>query len=187
MEDPIKTEDIITNSKLTDEAAPSQVDIIHVLRSAQAHHVSLGIIADQKANIVLGTFLVFLTVTQSLLKSDAALTVPIWILSVSFSMAAVFALLVITPRFRDKKTDKHAVPKNLLFFGSFHHLGQDEYVDMLYSHLKSDEEAHRLFIKDIYQIGQVLQKKYQNLRRSYVVLAAGIITAIIALSIEMII
>ena len=73
------------------------------------------------------------------------------------------------------------------FFGSFHHLGQDEYVDMLYSHLKSDEEAHRLFIKDIYQIGQVLQKKYQNLRRSYVVLAAGIITAIIALSIEMII
>ena len=187
MQDPIKIEDITTNSKLADEAAPSQVDIIHVLRAAQAHHVSLGVIADQKANIVLGTFLVFLTVTQSLIKNDAALSVPIWILTVSFSMSAVFALLVIAPRFRDKKANKNAVPKNLLFFGSFHHLGQEEYVDMLYSHLKTDEDAHRLFIKDIYQIGQVLQKKYQNLRRSYTVLAAGIITAIIALSIEMII
>jgi hypothetical protein len=39
-------------------------------------------------------------------------------------------------------------------------------------------------MKDIYQIGQVLNKKYQNLRRSYICLAGGIVAALIALTIN---
>ena len=118
------------------------------------------------------------------MKSNAELSVPIWVLTISYSMAAVFALLVITPRFRDNTKKSGTVPKNLLFFGSFHHMSQDDYVEMLSSHLQTNDDARRLFMKDIYQIGQVLQKKYQNLRRSYTCLAGGIVAALIALSIN---
>jgi hypothetical protein len=183
MNDPVKIEEVISADSQSN-GPDSQMDIIHVLRSAQAHHVSLSSIADQKANIVLGSFLVFLTVTQSLMKANAELSMPLWVLTIGYTIAAVFALLVITPRFRDKSYKKGAVPGNLLFFGSFGRLSQDEYVEMLSKNLQTDEDARRLFMKDIYQIGQVLQKKYQNLRRSYVCLAAGIVAALIALTIN---
>jgi predicted permease len=183
MSDPVRIEDIISaDGQHVDP--DSQMDVIHVLRSAQAHHVSLSMIADQKANIVLGSYLVFLTVTQSLMKTNAELSLPIWVLTIGYTIAAVFALLVITPRFRDKSYRKGQVPGNLLFFGSFNNLSQEEYIDMLGKHLQSNEDARRLFMKDIYQIGQVLQKKYQSLRRSYLCLAAGIVAALIALTIN---
>ena len=183
MNDPVRIEDVVSADGQPVDP-DSQLDIIHVLRSAQAHHVSLSMIADQKANIVLGSYLVFLTVTQSLMKTNTELSMPLWVLMIGYTIAAVFALLVITPRFLDKSYRKGQVPGNLLFFGSFSCLSQDEYIDMLSSNLQTNEDARKLFMKDIYQIGRVLQKKYQSLRRSYICLAAGIVSAIIALTIN---
>ena len=183
MNDPVKIEEVIGADNLPN-GPDSQLDIIHVLRSAQAHHVSLSSIADQKANIVLGSFLVFLTVTQSLMKSNAELSMPLWVLTIGYTTAAMFSMLVIAPRFRDKSQKKGDVPGNLLFFGSFGRLSQDEYVEMLSKNLQTNEDARRLFMRDIYQIGRVLQKKYRNLRRSYICLAAGIVAAFIALIIS---
>ena len=160
-----------------------QVDIIQVLRTAQQHHVQLGLIADQKANIVLGSFLVFVTVTQSLLKSNDNLSAPIWVFTIGYAIAAIFALLVIAPRFRDKKVSKNTPPANLMFFGSFSRLSQDQYLEQMKGNLKTNADAHAMMMKDIYQIGQVLQKKYRNLRLSYTCLAGGIVAAMIAFSV----
>lgn len=181
MSDPVRFDELESRLDAAADAEATQVDIIHVLRSAQAHHVSLSSNADQKANIVLGSYLVFLTVTQSLMKTNAELSLPIWMLTVGYSIAAVFALAVIAPRFRDKTYRKGEVPANLLFFGSFHQLTQDEYVEMLSDHMKDDVSARRLFMKDIYQMGRVIQMKYQSLRRAYLCLAGGIVAAMIAL------
>jgi len=163
--------------------AVHQVDIIQVLRTAQQHHVQLGLIADQKANIVLGSFLVFVTVTQSILKSNDNLSVPIWVFTIGYTLAAIFALLVIAPRFRDKKVSKDTPPANLMFFGSFSRLSQDQYLEQMKGNLKTNADAHTMMIKDIYQIGQVLQKKYRNLRLSYTCLAGGIVASMIAFSV----
>lgn len=184
MNDYARIEDYDARTHADGDVEPTTADIVHVLRAAQAHHVSLSSNADQKANIVLGSYLVFLTVTQSLMKTNAELSMPIWVLTIGYSLAAVFALSVIAPRFRDKSRRKGEEPANLLFFGSFHTLDQDEYVDLLDSKMQDDVSARRLFMKDIYQMGQVIQKKYQNLRRSYLCLAAGIIVAMAALLIN---
>ncbi len=92
-----------------------QDDIIHVLRTTQQHHVTLGMMADQKANIILGAFLIFITVTQSVLEKYNMYNIPIWTLSAFFTVSAIFALLVIAPRFRSINP-KSARPSNLLFF-----------------------------------------------------------------------
>ncbi|MGB5397530.1 MAG: Pycsar system effector family protein [Gammaproteobacteria bacterium] len=160
-----------------------QVDVIQVLRTAQQHHVQLGLIADQKANIVLGSFLVFITVTQSILKTNENLSVPIWVLTIGYTIAAIFALLVIAPRFRDKKVSKGTPPANLMFFGSFSRLTQDQYLEQMTANLATNADAREMMIKDIYQIGQVLQKKYRNLRLSYTCLAGGIVASMIAFSV----
>ena len=154
-----------------------QGDVIYVLRTTQQHHVMLGMMADQKANIILGAFLIFITVTQGILEKHNGYNASIWTLTAFFTLAAIFALLVIAPRFRSKtKTNK---PGNLLFFGSFSVLDQDEYIRTLKENLQNNEQARTLLIKDIYQIGQVLNNKYSNLRRSYLSLGLGILTSVI--------
>lgn len=165
------------------ESSDDQHDIIYVLRTAQQHHVQLSMIADQKANIILGSFLVFITVTQAILENNETLTIPIWLLTVAYGFSAIFALMVIAPRFRDKKAKSDSKSGNLLFFGSFSALTQDEYIQTLGGKLRTNKDAHELLMKDIYQIGQVLQKKYANLRLSYIILACGVLASFVAFSI----
>ena len=173
------------SSWLDKHHASQQGDVIYVLRTAQQHHVMLGMIADQKANIVLGAFFIFITVTQTMLNNHVLYEIPIWILSLFFTLSAVFALLVITPRFRNPGPRPHSgSPSNLLFFGSFATLTQDDYVDALKSELQNNDQARTLLIRDIYQIGKVLDKKYVNLRLSYLSLGTGIIASAISFSIQ---
>ena len=166
---------------LDKHGASQQGDVIYVLRTAQQHHVMLGMIADQKANIVLGAFLIFITVTQTMLVNHSQYSMAIWILSAFFTISAISALLVITPRFRNPKSPS-GKPTNLLFFGSFSVLDQDEYVSALRDSLQDNEQARTLIMRDIYQIGKVLDKKYVNLRLSYLSLGTGIIASAISFS-----
>ena len=170
------------SSWLDKHQASQQGDVIYVLRTAQQHHVMLGMIADQKANIVLGAFLIFITVTQTVLENHSQYSISMWILSAFFTASAIFALLVITPRFRNSKPPSGA-PSNLLFFGSFSVLDQDEYVSALKDSLQNNEQARTLIMGDIYQIGKVLDKKYVSLRLSYLSLGTGIIASAISFSI----
>ena len=171
------------NNQAPDKHAPGQQgDVIYVLRTTQQHHVMLGMIADQKANIVLGTFLIFITVTQKMVDSSAGLELPLWILTGFFTLSALFALMVIAPRFRNGPKKPGA--GNLLFFGTFTAMKQDEYIEQLNSQLQDNEQARQLMMKDIYQIGQVLNKKYKNLRYSYASLALGITSSVFAFAIQ---
>ena len=171
------------NNQAPDKHSPGQQgDVIYVLRTTQQHHVMLGMIADRKANIVLGAFLIFITVTQKMANSSTGLELPLWVLTVFFTLSALFALLVIAPRFRNKPKKPGA--GNLLFFGTFANMGQEEYIEQLKQQLQDNEQARQLMMKDIYQIGQVLNKKYKNLRYSYASLALGITSSVLAFAIQ---
>lgn len=161
---------------LPDKEKDSQSDVIQVLRTTQQHHVTLGMIADQKANIILGAFLIFITVSQGVLEKGSTFSIPIWILTGFFTFSALFSLMVIAPRFRPKR--KASRPNNLLFFGCFVDMSQEEYIEHLNDHLQNNEQARLLVMKDIYQLGQVLSKKYKNLRYSYMSLAMGIAVSV---------
>lgn len=160
--------------------ANQQGDVIYVLRTTQQHHVMLSMIADQKANIILGAFLIFITVTQKISGSDENLGLSMWVLTGFFTLSALFALMVIAPRFRNKKTQ--GSNGNLLFFGSFSQMAQEDYIEQLNAQLQDNTQARHLMMKDIYQIGQILDKKYNNLRYSYIALALGIISSVLAFS-----
>jgi len=164
------------SSWLEKHPAEDQSDVIQVLRTTQQHHVTLGMIADQKANIVLGAFLIFITVTRSILEKDSSYNFAVWILTFFFALSALFALMVIAPRFRHKLN--RSTTNNLLFFGYFINMSQEEYIKQLNDHMQDNAQARELIIKDIYQLGQVLNKKYRNLRLSYTSLAAGIVCSV---------
>jgi hypothetical protein len=153
------------------QAAPPIVpNAIHLVRTTQQVHVQLSQMADQKASILMGaTFVVFtIAIGQS---RGASAPLPLLVLGGFSFFAAVLAILAVIPAIRHSRK----LPLNLLFFGSFTQLAEDDYVDRLIAVLGSDEAVCRTMARDIYQNGTVLAaKKYRLLGWAYRVFLVGL-------------
>jgi hypothetical protein len=178
---------------MTEENSPEEKedrhDIIYVVRTAQQHQVQLSLMADQKANILIGFSLIFFSIIQaSLFKEEIAQKVyfiPLLVLSLMFCLSFFMAVLVLLPRTRIPSIEKPEDMPNPLFFGFFSLFSQKQYVDYMTKTLVNNESARELLIKDIYQIGVVLKKKYRMLRYSYTFVAVGVILSIAILAIQL--
>ena len=150
---------------------------IHLVRTTQTIHVSLSQMADQKASILMGATFVIFTITIGQSKGGQTAPLPLLILGGFAFIAAVLAVLAILPA-----THYKAVPAdNLLFFGSFTQLGEQDYVERVLDQLESDEGIYRTMAHDIYQNGVVLErKKYRYLGYAYRVFLVGLTLSLIA-------
>lgn len=158
------------------------IQAIHLVRTTTQANLTLSQMADQKASILMGaTFLVFtLSVGQA---RNGGISVPLLVMA-SFAFVSAFcAVLTVLP-----SIGKSNVPpdsQNLLFFGSFAHLPEDEFVDLVLDRLKADESVFRAMLRDIHQNGQVLlKKKYRFLTLAYLVFLAGLTSTLIAFVLE---
>ena len=167
-----------------------QQDIIHTLRTAQQHQVTLSIIADQKANIIIGFALLFFSVIQTQIFAkeftNQVYFWPLTALSITVFVSLFFAIMVVLPRFKATKKQEalHEMP-NPLFFGFFSSFTQDEYTNYMMDHIQNNETARRLMIQDMYQIGIILAKKYELLRISYLSLSAGAGLSVVVLVLKL--
>ena len=72
-------------------------------------------------------------------------------------------------------------PANLLFFGSFSQLSEEEFVARLLKTVEDHHSVFEAFAHDIYQNGRVLaRKKYRLLSYAYRVLVLGLFGSFIA-------
>ena len=81
------------------------------------------------------------------------------------------SLLVVAPSTNRSRIREPQQMGNPFYFGMFTQLKQDVYVDHMLSSLIEDKRARRMMLVDVYQIGQVLTRKYRLLRFSYSFLA----------------
>jgi hypothetical protein len=149
---------------------------VHLIRTAQTIHVQLSAMADQKASILMGATFVIFTITINQARGSVP-PLPLLILGGAAFVAAVFAVLAILPSARVRRGG----PVNLLFFGSFAQLGEEEFVDRLIATVRDDETAYRAMARDMYQNGLVLAgKKYRLLGLAYRIFLAGMSVSLIA-------
>ncbi len=157
-----------------DESFPPNA--VHVIRTAQQIHVMLSQMADQKANILLAATFVIFTIALGQVQ-DMADPLPLLILGGSAFLSAVFAILAVLPATRYKTGGK----RNLLFFGSFAHMSEQEYLDRVMEAVRHDETAYRMMARDLYQNGLVLErKKYRLLGYAYRIFLAGLVGSFVA-------
>ena len=138
-------------------------------------HITLSQMADQKASILTGaTFVIFTITVNQGAKGEVSL--PLLLLGGASFFAAILAVLSILPA-----TRIYRGPLNLLFFGSFTQLGEEEYIDQLCARLQSDDLIFETMARDVYQNGFVLQrKKYRLLGYAYRVFIVGLTASFIA-------
>jgi Family of unknown function (DUF5706) len=149
---------------------------VHLVRTLQQLNLSLSQMADQKASILMGaTFLVFtIAIGQA---SRGEVTPPLLILALFSFVSAMLAVFAILPSVSPKPSEN----PNILFFGNFTHMTEQEFSDAVIERLSHDEDVFRTMLKDIYQNGQVLQrKKYKYLGLAYRAFLVGLVLTVAA-------
>jgi hypothetical protein len=153
------------------------MNAVHLMRTTQLAQLQLSAMADAKANIVMGATFVIFTIAIGQARGATA-PLPLLILGGAAFFSAIFAVLAVLPATRSRHPSDH---DNLLFFGVFSHLPEDEFVDRLMVRLRSDDSVYRTMARDIHQAGRVLQnKKYRFLGYAYRILLAGLVASCLA-------
>ena len=143
---------------------------VHLVRTAQQVHVHLSAMADHKASILMGATFVIFTISIGQARQSSA-PVPLLILGAAAFFSAVLAVLAILPATHYRKLGTG----NLLFFGSFTQLTEEEHTERILDRLASDEQIYRTMLHDLYQNCVVLErKKYRLLGYAYRVFLAGL-------------
>ena len=166
------------------ESNKSARDVIYTLRTAHQTQTQLNLMADQKANILIGTlvlvFTVVITRLMQLLDGNQQLMLPLVVFVVIQIISLVLTVLVLIPKNingpkgRDIKT-----MANPLFFGFYTRYSEAEYTQYLSSILVDDESARVLLIGDMYQIGLILRRKYRLLRMAYISALLGVLLPVL--------
>ncbi|HMJ47105.1 MAG TPA: Pycsar system effector family protein [Ferruginibacter sp.] len=158
-----------------------------MLRLTSSNHIQLSEMADSKANILISVNAIIISVILSVLlrklQTDPYLTIPTIIFLVAAVTTIVIAILATRPKLNTGKfADEDVINKktNLLFFGNFHKMKQEEYENAMRTMMKDSDYLYSSMVQDIYHLGTVLGKKYRLVRIAYNVFMIGIVLSVLA-------
>jgi hypothetical protein len=170
----VRDADHLARARKTVEARHNS-DAVQLLRTTQTVQYQLSQMADQKANMLLGvTFLIF-TITVAQLR-NGPVHLPLLVLGGAAFLSALLAILAVLPAIKTPPPPAEGAIANMVFFGSFTQLDEEEYVARLLELAADNVAVYEAFAHDIYQNGRVLaRKKYRLLGYAYRVLLAGLV------------
>lgn len=155
---------------------------IHLVRTTQQQTLQLSQMADQKASILMGaSFLVFsIAVSRAF---AGYLPVSLAILACFAFLSSLCAVVAVLPSVSPRKGPQSA---NRLFFGHFAGREEAEWTADVLEQLKDDETVFRTMLHDIYQNGQVLQrKKYRFMGYAYRLFVVGLVVTLLSFAAEL--
>lgn len=163
---------------------------VHLVRTSQQITMQLSQMADQKASILMGaTFVVFTLAIGQARSEGGALAMPLSILATFSFLSALLAVSAVLPRvgrappvvYKDGKDHS-----NILFFGRFEQMDEDEFIAAVKARLRSEEDLYEMMLRDTYQNGVVLaRRKYRYLAYAYRLFVVGLTLTFIAFGVEM--
>ncbi len=156
-------------------------------RVALRNHIKLSDIADTKANIMLSVNAIIISLVLSNLISkldnNNYLIIPTAIFILFSATTMVLAVIATRPNITRGEFTKEDVANkavNLTFFGNFHKMELKEFEWAVEELLKDRNYVYKSLTKDLYFLGQVLDRKYRILRITYTIFVAGTIISLIA-------
>ncbi|HEY3950143.1 Pycsar system effector family protein [Phenylobacterium sp.] len=161
-------------------------DAVQLLRTTQAIQYQLSQMADTKANIVLAITFVIFSLSLGQARGGAAPPLPLLVMGIAAFVAATLAVMAVLPSVRTPKPGAGG-PVNILFFGAFSQLPEEEFIETLLAGLGDNRAVFETFARDIYQNGRVLAlKKYRLLGYAYRVLLLGLFASATAFVVQLV-
>lgn len=155
----------------------SSVD--NLLRTIQQHHVQLSLMADTKASILITISSIVVTIALSN-SAKPQLRPALLTLAAACLFSLLLAVIAILPNFRPRGAAGQPGRRNMLFFGHFATMSEDDYMAEIERALENDAILYETAVRDIHSLGVYLyKKKYRFLRFAYVSLITGFVLATI--------
>lgn len=158
-----------------------------MFRVVPKNHLDLSSLADQKANIMISTNAIIISIVFGLLLSKLDthpfLTIPTVILLAVCLTAMIFAILATRPtitRGTFTREDIEQKRANLLFFGNFYNSRLEDFEWGMKEMMNDREYLYGSMIRDLYYLGRVLGKKYRMLRICYTIFMYGLVVSVLA-------
>ncbi len=143
-------------------------------------------IADNKANMIISINTIIISLVVATMGAgfsgpyfnSSQIIVPFTILLLASAISAIFSILAARPRFRRGPPNYKA--NSMLYFGNFRHLPISKYIVEMEELMNSKEGVYRNLIIDLYNFGQILDRKYRMLSVSYTAFLIGIVLTAVA-------
>ncbi len=163
-------------------------------RTAFRNHINLSRIADDKANMMISINTIILSILiavsgaglsffEELVFDSPEFLAPIVILLMSSLTAVIFAVFSARPKVTEYRIKKRKLLESkeasLLYFGNFLKLEKSDFIRYM-SKMKMDQDSlYDDLARDLYDLGQVLHRKYLLLTISYNTFIGGLALAVI--------
>lgn len=157
-----------------------------MFRITARNQINLNSIADNKSNILISVNAIIISIIITMLAGNIGNMskdiLPILVFLVCCLITIIIAILstrpnIVTTRFseediRNKKVD-------LIFFGNFIKIDYDDYMLDMKEMMKDEDHLYSTLIKNQYELGKILSKKFRLIRIAYNVFMIGIIITVI--------
>jgi len=167
-----------------------RTSVDNILRVNHGNQMRLGLMADQKANIMITVASIVFSITIANLDNEV-MKYPLLTFAVGSFFSLLFAIFAIIPstdyptKKGSKEIDRDSPLFNPLFFGHFAHLSIEEYKEDYAETLMTDDKVYDAMAGDIYGQGKVLAlNKYKFLKWSYTSFLWGMSSAIVVFLIQ---
>ena len=167
-----------------------RTSVDNILRVNHGNQMRLGLMADQKANIMITVASIVFSITIANLDNEV-MKYPLLTFAVGSFFSLLFAIFAIIPstdyptKKGSKEIDRDSPLFNPLFFGHFAHLSIEEYKEDYAETLMTDDKVYDAMAGDIYGQGKVLALgKYKFLKWSYMSFLWGMSGAIVVFLVQ---
>lgn len=125
-------------------------------RVTARNQINLNSLADNKSNILISVNAIIITIIIAILSTRPN---------------------IVTTKFTEEDLKNKTV--DLTFFGDFIRLEYDDYLRLVKEMMKDEEHLYSTMVKNQYELGKILEKKFRLIRIAYNVFMTGIIVTVI--------
>lgn len=155
-----------------------------MFRTSYRMHVDLASLADSKANILISIngliISVILAALAPRIRTELWLFAPTAVVLCTCLAAISLAILAARPRVTRPAPGAATAGENLMFFGGFLPMGPDAYEREVLASIRQPERLYSGMARDIYALGQVLDRKFRLLRLAYTIFMVGLAVGVLA-------
>ncbi|MGH1543536.1 MAG: Pycsar system effector family protein [Arenicella sp.] len=166
--------------KLAKIAPRSERGVETLFRLLSKNQYTLNTMVDSKSNILITINALILSIiigtVLNQLGKDPHLIYPAVMMLATNLLSIAYAVFATRPELLhgDKATD------NLLFYGNFSEMQEQDYVDRLDELMHEGDELYRAISRDTFYLGREIDRKFRLIRTSFTVFLTGIVFSVAA-------
>ena len=158
-----------------------------LFRASYRVQMELTALADNKANMMISIngiiMSIIIAAVAPKLDANPWLMIPSTIFLLGTLVSIIYAILAARPRVSNTRISLEDLKNskgNLLFFGDFANLSQDDFTTGMVKMISDNSVVYETMIRNLYGLGSVLKKKFHLLKLAYTAFMIALVLGVLS-------